>query len=102
MSNPNNSFFPAVRILWTGMVEDLLVDMPALDVEENFANYLKIKREKEKTVSFQKNKNDSFKNANLNVFVKDYYFSNVIARSSKTMLDCKNAKLNIKRTGTEG
>ena len=26
------------------MVEDLLVDMPALDVEENFANYLKIKR----------------------------------------------------------
>ena len=44
MSNPNNSFFPPVRILWTGMVEDLLVDMPALDVEENFANYLKIKR----------------------------------------------------------
>ena len=29
MSNPSNSFFPPVRILWTGMVEDLLVDMPA-------------------------------------------------------------------------
>ena len=26
------------------MVEDLLVDMPALDVEEKFANFLKIKR----------------------------------------------------------
>ena len=44
MSNPNNSFFPPVRILWTGMIEDLLNDMPAIDVEENFANYLKIKR----------------------------------------------------------
>ena len=43
MSNPI-ILFPPVRILWTGMVEDLLVDMPALDVEENFANYLKIKR----------------------------------------------------------
>ena len=44
----------------------------------------------------------SGKNVNLNILVKDYYFSNVIARSSKTMLDCKNAKMNIKRTGTEG
>jgi len=26
----------------------------------------------------------------------------VIARSSKTMLDCFNSKLDIKRTGTEG
>ena len=33
---------------------------------------------------------------------KDYYFSNVIARSSKTMLDCFNSKIDIKRTGTEG
>ena len=38
----------------------------------------------------------------LKVNFKDYYFSNVIARSSKTMLDCYNSKLDIKRTGTEG
>ena len=43
-----------------------------------------------------------FENENLNVNFKEYYFSNVIARSSKTMLDCNNSKLNIKRTGTEG
>ena len=33
---------------------------------------------------------------------KDYYFSNVIARSSKTMLDCNNSKIDIKKTGTGG
>ena len=45
MSNPNNSFFPPVRVLWKGMVEDLLIEKPAIDVEENLANYLKIKRQ---------------------------------------------------------
>ena len=32
----------------------------------------------------------------------DYYHSNVIARSSKTMVECNNSKLNLKSTGTEG
>ncbi len=72
------------------------------EVESSMFNFLKIKREREKTLNFQKIKHDSFENETLNVLVKDYYFSNVIARSSKTMLDCKNAKLNIKLTGTEG
>ncbi len=72
------------------------------EVESSMFNYLKVKRKREKTVNFHKVKNDGFENENLNVLVKDYYFSNVIARSSKTMLDCKNAKINIKRTGTEG
>ena len=38
----------------------------------------------------------------LKVEYKDYYFSNVIARASKTMLDCHNSKLDIKKTGTDG
>ena len=51
----------------------------------------------------QKNYADKyFSHPNVNIQLKDYYFSNVIARSSKTMLDCFNSKLNIKRTGTEG
>ena len=33
---------------------------------------------------------------------KNYYFSNVIARLSKTMLDCHNSKIEVKKTGTEG
>jgi len=32
----------------------------------------------------------------------DYYFSNVICRSSKTMLACRNEKSRLKKTGTEG
>jgi NADH-quinone oxidoreductase subunit G len=39
---------------------------------------------------------------NLTVTYKEYYFSNVIARSSKTMLDCYNSKLETKKTGTDG
>ena len=32
----------------------------------------------------------------------DYYYSNVIARSSYTMSKCRNEKLKIKSTGTDG
>ena len=32
----------------------------------------------------------------------DYYFSNVIARSSKTMTECHNEKTKLKNTGTDG
>ena len=32
----------------------------------------------------------------------DYYYSNAIARASKTMSECKIAKVNLKSTGTEG
>jgi NADH-quinone oxidoreductase subunit G len=32
----------------------------------------------------------------------DYYYSNVIARASKTMFECRNEKLKIKLTGTDG
>ena len=45
---------------------------------------------------------DDFENENLIVKFKDYYFSNVIARSSKTMVECNNAKIDLKKTGTEG
>ena len=32
----------------------------------------------------------------------DYYYSNVIARASHTMTQCRNEKLKMKKTGTEG
>tara|TARA_B100001029_G_scaffold176191_1_gene178742 strand:+ start:224 stop:2257 length:2034 start_codon:yes stop_codon:yes gene_type:complete len=32
----------------------------------------------------------------------DYYFSNVISRSSKTMAQCKSEKVKIEKTGTDG
>ena len=32
----------------------------------------------------------------------DYFYSNVVARASKTMTECKNQRSNFKKTGTEG
>ena len=64
-------------------------------------NYLKLKKEIKKPNNDNINPND-FYEENLNIEIKDYYFSNVIARASKTMLDCHNSKLDIKKTGTEG
>ncbi len=65
-------------------------------------NFLNLKKEKQKPSSIQKINQNNFENEDLKIGSKNYYFSNVIARSSKTMLDCYNSKLDIKRTGTEG
>ena len=72
------------------------------ELESSMHNFLNLKKEKQKTVLVKEINQDNFENENINIRFKDYYFSNVIARSSKTMLDCSNSKLNIKRTGTEG
>ena len=58
--------------------------------------------EKRKHTNELNNLNKEFRNEKLTINIKSYYFSNVIARSSKTMLDCHNSKLDIKRTGTNG
>jgi len=71
------------------------------ELESSMFNYLKLQQEKRVT----KNKDKTtleFQNEKLNIQLKEYYFSNVIARSSKTMIECNNSKLNIKSTGTEG
>ena len=43
-----------------------------------------------------------FINEKINVDNIDYYYSNVISRSSKTMTDCRNEKIKLNKTGTEG
>jgi len=64
---------------------------------DNFLNYLnqKIKKNGETL------KNDFIKEE---IFVDktDYYFTNVIARSSKTMAECRNLKIVSLKTGTDG
>ena len=70
------------------------------ELESSMFNYLNL--QKEKILNDQNNPLKEFQNENLKVKVKDYYFSNVIARSSKTMVECNNSKLNLKSTGTEG
>ena len=72
------------------------------ELESSMLNYLNLKKEKGKSGLIKEYDQSVFENENLIVNYKDYYFSNVIARSSKTMLDCNNSKIDFKRTGTEG
>ena len=43
----------------------------------------------------------NFKSEKILVDEIDYYYSNVIARASKTMTECRHKKANLKKTGTE-
>ena len=45
--------------------------------------------------------NYKFREEKLLVKNIDYYYSNVIARASKTMSECRYARINMKKTGTE-
>ena len=74
------------------------------ELESSMFNYLNLQNEKQKNYKELNDNldNKDFKNESLKIIVKDYYFSNVIARSSKTMIECNNSKINFKSTGTEG
>ena len=74
------------------------------ELESSMFNYLNLQKEKQNNVEDKYNSpsEEYFKGEELKVVIKDYYFSNVIARASKTMVECNNSKLNLKSTGTEG
>ena len=72
------------------------------ELESSMLNYLKIKKDKQSSDIGHKKNVDNFTDEVLKIDFKDYYFSNVVARSSKTMLECNNSKLDFKKTGTEG
>ena len=72
------------------------------ELESSMFNYLKMNKDQQNTQLEDKFNESDFADEFLNVDYKDYYFSNVIARSSKTMLECNNAKIDLKKTGTEG
>ena len=74
------------------------------ELESSMFNYLNLQKEKQDNSKNQNNdsNNEDFKNEKLNIFIKDYYFSNVIARSSKTMIECNSSKISLESTGTEG
>ncbi len=72
------------------------------ELESSMFNYINLKKEKQESPYNTKVDLSNFEDEVLKITYKDYYFSNVIARSSKTMMNCNNSKLEIKRTGTEG
>ena len=72
------------------------------ELESSMFNYIKIKQDQKNSEFIVKKNENNFINETIKVEFKDYYFSNVIARSSKTMFECNNSKLDLKKTGTEG
>ncbi len=71
------------------------------ELESSMFNYLNLQREKQNKVE-EKRKVKDFKAEKLTIDLKPYYFSNIIARCSKTMIECNSSKLNFISTGTEG
>ena len=72
------------------------------ELESSMFNYLKIKQEQKNSDFIEKVEQKTFENEKIKLEFKDYYFSNVVARASKTMFECNNSKLVLKKTGTEG
>ena len=72
------------------------------ELESSMLNYLNLKKDKQKDILINNSDQKEFVNEDLKVELREYYFSNVIAKASKTMLDCNNSKIEIKKTGTEG
>ena len=72
------------------------------ELESSMFNFINLQKENLNSSNSKNITKENFKNESLNVEYKDYYFSNVIARASKTMLNCHNSKINFKKTGTQG
>ena len=72
------------------------------ELDSSLLNQINLYLEKDINNKSSNIKNLKFDKEILKVINEDYYYSNVIARASKTMLECKSAKINLKSTGTEG
>ena len=72
------------------------------ELESSMFNFIKLQQENKIATENKILSKENFQSEKLTVDYKDYYFSNVIARSSKTMLDCYNSKIKVKKTGTDG
>jgi len=72
------------------------------ELDSSLLNYLNLENEKKSSRKDSALDNLVFNNEQIKLNNIDYYYSNVIARSSKTMFNCRNEKFKLKSTGTEG
>jgi NADH-quinone oxidoreductase subunit G len=72
------------------------------ELDSSLLNQINLYIEKNKSIKSSNVENLEFKQEILKVNNEDYYYSNAIARASKTMFECKSSKANLKLTGTEG
>jgi len=72
------------------------------ELDSSLLNQINLFLEKNNSKKFSNIQNIEFNSEILKIAPQNYYNSNVIARASKTMNECKSAKINLKLTGTEG
>jgi len=72
------------------------------ELDNSLFNQINLYIEKDKSIKTSYVENLKFNQEILKIDNDDYYYSNVIARASKTMFECKTSKANFKLTGTEG
>ncbi|MDA8537467.1 NADH-quinone oxidoreductase subunit NuoG [Candidatus Pelagibacter bacterium] len=72
------------------------------ELDSSLLNQINLYLEKDKSKKSKDINNLNFKKEILQIDLEDYYYSNTIARASKTMFECKSSKTNLKSTGTEG
>ena len=71
-------------------------------LDNSMLNYLNLFKENNLSKKYSELPNLSFESEKIIIKDNDYYYSNSIARASKTMSNCRNEKINLKSTGTEG
>ena len=72
------------------------------ELDSSLLNQINLYIEKNNSTKSTNVEDIEFNKEVLKINNEDYYFSNVIARASKTMIECKASKTNFKSTGTEG
>ncbi|MDA8992337.1 NADH-quinone oxidoreductase subunit NuoG [Candidatus Pelagibacter ubique] len=71
------------------------------ELDSSLINQINLHIEKNNSLTSSKVKELIFENELIKID-NDYYYSNVIARASKTMSECRYLKADLKSTGTEG
>ena len=71
------------------------------ELDSSLINQINLHVEKDNSLTSSKVKELIFENELIKID-NDYYYSNVIARASKTMSECRGLKADLKSTGTEG
>ena len=71
------------------------------DLESSLLNYLNLFTKNNSIKNHSENKDLIFINEKIKIKNIDYYYSNSIARASKTMFKCRSEKLDIKPKDTE-
>ncbi len=70
-----------------------------IELVDSLMNFINLQTQKDLIITEEENK---FIEEKILIGKIDYYYSNVIARASTTMSECRNKKIVLKKTGTEG